>query len=162
MDKVNTDNIKVVDLSFKGKVILTDEFTTDQLNEALYHLVDVCDRCLIPFVLLNETARSIIQDNSLKGERVSIGVREADMTGGAKSTLKTLASSTYDINLGIKDFEELDNGYMWNYKGIPISIQVIKRTYGFITNPDYTFYWGEQYNVPNPFAKYWQTRSLVK
>lgn len=140
----------------------TKVFTTDQLNEALYHLVDVCDRCLIPYLLLDETARSIIQDNRLQGERVSIGVRTGDMTEGAKSTLKTLASPTYDIRLGMDNFEGLENGYSWTFRGIPIIIQVIKRNYGFITNPDYTFYMGEQYNVPNPWDKYWKTRSLVK
>lgn len=160
MDKTNTTE------NWQNGVDNMEEFKRvflpEELNAALYHVVDVCDRCLIPFILLDETARSIKQDDRLQGERITIGVRAADMTESATSSLRTLASPTYDIHLGMDDFEELENGFMWNFKGVPISIQVIKRRYGFINNPDYTFYWGEQYNTPNPFGVYMKAKGLVR
>lgn len=138
------------------------ELTTDQLNEVLYHLEDILGRALLPFVLLKETARSIIQDNALKGDSLIVGVKAAELTEDAKSTLRTLASDTYDLRMGMDNFTETETSISWTHKGIPVEIQIIKRDYNFFRNPDFTFYMGEQYSVPNPFDKYYKGRFLIK
>lgn len=136
-------------------------FSLDQLNEALYHAVDITDRCLLPFMLLGETARSIKQDWTLSGDGIYLGTRKGNVTFEVGSTLRTLASGV-DINLGIKDFKEDAEGFSWVYRGVPISIKIIHRNYEFMKQPDFVWYMAEQYNVPNPFDKYYKARYLVR
>jgi hypothetical protein len=136
-------------------------FSKDELDSALYHAVDIMGRCLCPFILLGETARSIIEDDELKGEGIYLGVKENCYTKEVESMMRTIASNV-DLRLGVQDFQEVENGLTWVYRGIPISIQIIKRNYGFLQNFDNIFYMAEEYKIPNPFTDYWKIRSLVK
>ena len=142
------------------------EFTSEQLEEGFTHLDDIMNRCLIPVTLLNDTALTI-KEGRLGGNQLDIGVRAADLTESSLSTLKTLAKGE-DLNLGIKDFnviispEEKIKEITWNYKGIPVTIKVIHREYNFFKNPDYVWYWGETYNIPNPFDKYYKARHIIQ
>lgn len=135
-------------------------FSHEQLQEALFHLVDILDRVICPFLLLDETARSIVEDNKIKGDGLDIGIRDRDLTSSTLSMFRTLASNV-DIRLGIDDFIQTDKAISWNYKGIPIRIKVIHKKYQMVDNPDHIEYWGESYQFPNPFAKYWKVRRLI-
>lgn len=145
-------------MSGQDKII----YTKEQLDEALFHVVDIMDRCVCSYILLNDTAKSIVEDDKLSGDGISIGVRLLDRTDSVDSTLRSLASAA-DINVGIKEFSKSGEGYSWVYQGIPINIKLIKsRKYEFINFPTKIWYWGEEYQVPNPFDKYDKVRGLIK
>lgn len=136
-------------------------YTTEQLQEALYHLVDILDRCICPFILLQDTAKTIIEFDRIGGDGIYVGVRVKDYSDSVKSMMRTL-SSNIDIRLGIDGFTETDQGLFWTFKGIPINIKLIDRKYSCIETPDQIYYWGEDYRIPNPFSKYWKMRNLIK
>jgi hypothetical protein len=146
-------------MSGEVKVVLT----TDQLEQAFYHLTDILDRCLCPVMLAGETLRSIEEDNIIKGDGVYVMVRQSDFTNDTLSTMMTLATPGLgDINLGMDNFRKTDRGYEWEYKNVPIVIQIVKRKYSWFSNPDYIFYMGEEYKVPNPWKMYWKARYIVQ
>lgn len=140
---------------------LKNIYTPDQLQEALFHAVDILDRAICPFLLLKETARSIVEEDSLQGDGIYLGVRQNELTESTLSMLRTMASNV-DINLGMNDYLKDEKSLSWKFKGIPISIKIIHRRYPMFDNPNYVFYWGEQYSIPNPFSKYWKVRNLIK
>ena len=132
-----------------------------QLDEAFNHLIDIMDRCLCPFLLLGETARSIVKDNSLNGDGLYIGIRKPDFNDSTQSMLRTISSPNFDIHLGIDNFKQDDNGFSWSFKEVPINVRVIKQKYEFINNPTDVWYYADTFKIPNPFDKYWTARSLI-
>ena len=136
-------------------------FSQTQLDEAFNHFNDIMDRCLCSFVLFGETARSIKQDEKLQGDGIYAGVRILDFTQSTSSMLTTMASNV-DIHLGIENFKKTEKVFNWEFKGIPIRIKLVHRRYKFIDNPDFVWYYAENYKIPNPFNKYWKMRFLIQ
>ena len=136
-------------------------FSQTELDSSFNHFTDIMERCLCPFVLLGETARSIIENEKLQGDGIYTGVRVAEFTSTTYSMLKTLASNI-DLHLGIENFEKDNTGFSWNFQGVPIKVKLIQREYNFINNADFVWYYSENYRVPNPFSTYWKERSLIK
>ncbi len=118
-------------------------------------------RCLLPYFAFGETGRSLFETNELAGNSIEIGIRAMDYIASGQSTLKTLAKGD-DLNLGMVDFKQTDKGVSWVFKGIPIKITVVKRKYEFLRNPSSIYYFGETYNLPNPFNKYFKARYIVQ
>lgn len=146
-----------------GFEALVVTYTAAQLEQTLYHATDIAGRCLLPFLLLGQTAWDIKHYQALnESERgIEIGADKRYYTKEALSTLRTLASNI-DMNYGMKDFVEDDHGFTWNYHNVPIRLRMIKRHYGFFQNPDFAWYKAEEYKIPNPFASYWKARHLIQ
>lgn len=136
-------------------------FSDVELDLALFHAVDIADRCLMRFMLWGNTARSMVDKGLPEGDGIYLAVRKADLPEFVLSTLRTLAKGS-DINYSIKDFKETDNSFSWTYHNVPITIKVVHRDYKFLHNLDFIWYKAEEYRIPNPFEGYWKTRSLVK
>lgn len=144
-------------MSGPDKPVLSEQ----QLLEALWHAQEIMERCLFPFVLLGETARSIVEDKAIKGDKITFGVRRADALTHYTNTLSTLASNI-DFHVGIQDYRQTPEGFFWTFKGIPIEIKVIHNKYNYFDNPDQVYFWGETLKIPNPFSKYYSMRNLIK
>lgn len=132
-------------------------FTKIQLDEAFQHLQDVMDRILCPYVILDETLRSIKEDDELKGDGITIGIRVQDYNESTQSMLRTL-SANIDLHLGIENYSNDGKSIYWEFKDVPIRVKVIHNSYPFINNPDFIFYMGEDLKMPNPFEEYWAKR----
>ena len=133
----------------------------DELNKALFHFVDIMERCLCPFLLLDDTAKSVIDKERVEGDGIYAGVRISEFNESTYSMMRTLASNV-DVRLGIENFYKTDKEFGWTYKDIPIKVKLIHRKYSFINNPTFAWYMAEEYKIPNPFNKYWKARFLVQ
>ena len=123
----------------------------DEVNQAIRWIGDMLEWCQIPFVLLGDTAKQVVDDVALEVEKVEIGVQERHITQDTVRLLKT-----YQPGIEMGDVIKLD------YHGVPVEIKVIKKKYAFFQHPDLAYYMADEYKVPNPFSKYWKARFLVK
>lgn len=129
-------------------------FSHEQLRTALFHVQDAMERCLVPFVVLGNTAKHVISDEEeLTGDtEVTIGVKKEELTREAMMTLKSL----------IPELSTTENQMSYSYNGVPVVIEVIHRDYQFLKHPDRKFYYISEFLLPNPFEKYWAVRNLIK
>ena len=130
----------------------TKQYTHDELYAALLHLQDTMERCLLPFMLLDDTAEQVIHETPLDVPEISVGVQQKHLTRESKSTLKSLIPDLVDADVSL--------GYTHN--GVPVTIWVIQRRYKFFQCPDIRFYNITHFFVPNPFQSYWKARFLIK
>lgn len=128
------------------------ERESDELLEALYFIYDILDRAMIPFFLLRTTAEDVISDRELSGDHVDVGICEQHLNKYGMSVIKQLAPTL------IKD----KNFFLLKHGEVPIRIQVVTSKSRMFLYPDVKFYKAEQFSVPNPFAKYWKIRYLIK
>lgn len=127
-------------------------FDSDQQLIALRDVEDLVDRSLAPMILLRDTAASLVNNGQLDCQEICVGIRTGQLTREVLSVFETYKP----------EMEETDWG--WRYKsadGMPISIQKLHKNYEFFRQPDFVFFWGGTYLVPNPFDKYWKTRFIV-
>lgn len=129
-----------------------DNFTNEQLRLALYDVQDILERALCPFVLLDETAKSLMESEVLKGDGIYIGVEKRYITPEVVSTLK----------MYLKDTELTDKGFDYKWNDVPVHVKFIYNKYQFFTNLDFRFYMANQYYLPNPWKEYWKSRSLIQ
>jgi hypothetical protein len=123
------------------------------LEKALLDVEDLLQRCLIPFFLLGETARSIRDGEVISGTGIDVGVKKSNLIPESMSTLHT-------FTLG--DFCEDDDIIKYISHGVEVRIKKIGRNYKFLENLDKVFYKAGDYSIPNPFDTYWKSRYLLK
>ena len=129
------------------------KFSHDKSWAALLNAQDTLERCLIPFVLLEDTAEQVFKNKAnLELKEISVGVQRRHMTETGKEMLMTIVPDIIDAKVSM--------GY--EHEGVPIVIWVIQRNYKFFQHPDSVFYGIENFFVPNPFESYWRARFLVK
>ena len=118
-------------------------------------------RCLLPIVVLDNTADSVWSGTDLYGEGITIAIFEKNDTAPLRTAL----------DICCKSYERKPYGYLVNYKlesdqqvEVPIKIKVIKRKYKFLDSGslDSKLYNYEYYFLPNPFRDYWKARFLVR
>lgn len=153
MNQKNGQNMKQSRIKDIDKLI-GPVFTHEELRGALFHVQDTLERCLVPFFVLGNTAKHIINDEEpLTGDsEVHVGVRKEELTREAMMTLKTLIPE-----LSISEYQ-----ISYSYNNVPVVIDVIHRDYKFFEYPDRKFYFISEFLLPNPFEKYWSVRNLIK
>lgn len=122
------------------------ELTNDQLHDALMYAQDILERAMVPFLVFGETAEAIhsLDMPLMFGKGIHLGVRKQHLTESGKSIISMLATDS------IID----DRFVMFEYKGVPITIDVIKNDYPFLNNPDVKFYHLTEFKLPNPYNEY--------
>jgi len=124
-------------------------------DSALYFIEDILQRSSISFILLGDTAKTIVDsvdgfDSTVTGD-ITIGILKKDLTESGQSFLKMLIPG-----IEISDNMELE------HEGTKIKIKVINRNYKVFKAPDFKFYKVTEFNIPNPFRGYWKMRHLVR
>lgn len=134
------------------KIVSTKEFKVEELNKALFDFEDLMERCLSPFLLLGSTAKDIKDGFMLRGNKVEVGIQEQDITPEMISTIETYKGDT--ISRGMKK---------WTYlvDEVPVEVKIIKRKYSFFKNPEMIFYWGGDYQLPNPMTDYMKAQYVI-
>lgn len=112
---------------------------------------DILTGCQIPHFLLGETSNQALADVELNVDKIEIGVLKKDFN---ETTIRLF--NTFLPGLEQGDVIKLEKD------GIPIEIKIIQRHYKFFDNPDIVFYMADEYKIPNPYSKYWQSRYLIK
>ena len=132
----------------------TKEYSVDALNKALFDFEDLMERSLCPFLVLGGTAIDIKEGFKLRGNKVEVGVRSLCLTDMVLSTIKTYKGLDVDR----------DNDKEINYEvdGVPVTCKIIHRKYKFFENPQMVFYWGGDYQLPNPMVDYLKARYIIK
>lgn len=132
----------------------TKVFSVDELNKALFDFEDLMERCLAPFLVLDETANCLNdRGRLLEGDRVSVGIEVKNLTPEVLSTIETYK--------GVKlDKEQKSWTYMVDE--VPVVVKLIHRKYKFFDNPDKKFYFGGDYLCPNPFDNYYKARFIIQ
>lgn len=131
-----------------------ESFTHEQLSDALLYAEDLLERSMIPFMLLGETAEALFLFEApvFEGNLVHIGVLKRHLTDSTYSTLKSLA----------KEYYADDNIFKFEYKGVPIEIDIIHNQYPFFQNLDSKFYALTTFRIPNPFEEYYKWKDQIK
>lgn len=130
-------------------------FKETDLMKALYDIQDILERALCPFVVLKETAQSLVEGNGLKGDGVYIGIMKRNITKEALSTIKFYLAQSRNVEIR-------DDGFDYEWNSVPVHVKFISRTYKFLENQDFKFYMANEYKIPNPFSDYWKARNLVQ
>jgi hypothetical protein len=125
---------------------------------ALYDIQDILERAQCPYVLLKDTARSIVDKQKLEGDGIYIGVMKKDVNETALSTIKFYLTGVRDP----RTTELRENGFDYEWNGVPVHVKFIERKYKFFKNPDFRFYMANNYSIPNPFENYWTARFIIK
>jgi hypothetical protein len=115
----------------------------DELLKALYWIWDVFDRCNVPFFLVNQTAKDVIAQRDLTGNKIEVGIRRNEWVSGGKRLIDAFATPT----------SETDNGATYQFEGVPIFLYVYD-TSDCIEQTDMVRYKYEQFKVPNPYSKF--------
>ena len=127
--------------------------THEDILEALLFTQETLDRCMVPFVVLDDTARAImINEPMLALPEISIGIKKNDWTKSGGEMVKMFIPSLEDNKINM----------MFTHRGIPVIMWFIENEYQFLKNPDVCFYQISQFHVPNPFKDYWKARDLIK
>ena len=146
----HTEKLEIPQEEYREKEYLTHE----QISDALLYAEDMLERSQIPFMLLGETAECLFlyEMPMFEGNIVHLGVFKRHLTDSTLSTLKDITKSSY-IDDNIIKFE---------YKGVPIQIDIIHNTYPFFKNLDSKFYALTTFKIPNPFEDYWKWKDQIK
>src|SRR5258708_14491759 len=140
-------------------------YSSSELEGALYNVTDILQRCLVPFVLLGDTAKSVHYGPEIlePTDGVYIGVEKKHMTPEVWSNLRTFSKNTALKFLTLmEDYHELPGGFKWRFNKIPIYVRVIEDQYEFFKHVDTKFFRLEEYAIPNPFKAYWEKRFEIK
>lgn len=114
------------------------------LLKALFFFWDGFERSTMNFFLVKDTAKQVIANKPLEGDRLSLGIRQSEWDGGQQRIFK--AFMEHERILPTK----IDNGFLFNYFDIPVYLYVYQE------NPtlealDIVFYENDTFNIPNPF-----------
>lgn len=128
-------------------------FTHEQLISALYYLEDTMERANIPFFLLEGAARQVHDEVPyLSLNQIDAGIPKRYVQESGKAMIKLVIPSVY-IDQNTISFE-------WDK--VPIVLWIIHKEWKFFKNTDTKFYGVANFQVPNPFDKYWRSRFLIK
>lgn len=122
----------------------------EPLRDALFFIQDMLERSSLPFILLGNTAKQIIEqeDPLLYDYKLTLGIRRRDYHPSGASMLKGLLPQI--------DIYE-DRMFYIHDNGVPIYIKILEDETWF-NNPDVRFYYQTEFKLPNPFIDYWEKR----
>ena len=133
-------------------------FSDHDLMLALYDIQDILERAMCPYLILGDTARSIVDKGRLEGDGIYVGVEKKSLNKMALSTIQFYLSGVRTP----RTLEIREDGFDYIWNDVPVHVKFIGRKYKFFKNPDFKFYMANNYNIPNPFETYWKSRFIVR
>lgn len=131
-----------------------------ELRQALLFVIDIFDRCQIPFFVLGDTAKQIKESYTpiLESDKLEVGV----MRGALHKPLYDLLEGMFPENFTrVRDKTNMMRYITFEYAGVPVSIRIFSKDYGVFDNPEIRFFDVEQVYIPNPFEVYWQKKGIL-
>src|SRR5258708_960227 len=129
--------------------VIVEKFTPslphEQLLAALFFFWDGFERASMNFFLIRDTARQVMADTNLSGDKLTLGIRRMEWNGGQARVFQAFMEHEQ-----IKPIKKGEDYYLFDYKGVPVYLYV------YDENPcldalDIVFYNNETFNTPNPF-----------
>ena len=123
------------------------------LDKALDYVYDILDRSSTSYMLLGDTAYSIIYNTHPKYQKIYLGIKQNDLTEFSKRILELTVPGAVNDGHKIK---------FNSPEGVPIEIRIITKDYPFFKNPDTILFRADAYHIPNPFETYWKIYRLIQ
>jgi hypothetical protein len=122
-----------------------------EIRDALRWIADILEGSQIQFVILGELVKQMVKEEPINVEKIEIGIKKNAWNETTRHLFNTFlpGECLKDTNL------TADNG-------VPIELKIITRNYEFLKNPDFVYFWVDQYMIPNPWEKYYKARYLIK
>lgn len=124
--------------------IKSKSYSHEQLLDALYYIDDVLQSGAIPYFVIKETAESVIRGGELSGDGIYVGIRHNDWMSSGMDIVSLVADAT----------ETKKNFIEYEYKGVPILIEIFKKNHPCIESTDPLPYAMEYFYVPNPYQTF--------
>jgi hypothetical protein len=137
-------------------------FTPEELKQALWDWDDVMHRALLQskYVLLGDTARAAKDDTFLTKVPLEVGIFKRYMTPEVVSLFTPEALRDVAVPITVQEIN--DKQILLTFRGVPVKVTIIHRKYQMFENPDQVIYAYEDFQVANPFEKYWKARYIVQ
>lgn len=116
------------------------DFTSEQLEAALFAAKDFLDEAVCEFFVMGETAKCMKEDRWLTGKKIDIGIKEKEYIGTKEIML--IANPNIDIQ---------PRKIIMIHEEVPIEIRIIHKHYRVLDHLDQILYAYEDFLVPNPF-----------
>lgn len=123
-------------------------FDHEPLRDALFYVQDMFERSSIPFLVLGNTAKQLIEaeDPLLYDTQITLGIRKHDMApDNMKMFHELIPNAVFNTN----------KIFYLHTNGVPVHIFYLDRL-PYFDNPDVRFYYQTEFKIPNPFIKYWE------
>lgn len=121
-------------------------FSYEQLLSALFGIQDIFERGRGQFFLVGDTLVSAINSLELDGDKITVGVKRAELTEGAKEVMKT--AKTPD--------SWTDTEIVYTFSDVPVHIKIYADDIIELQNPETIVYAYEVFNIPNPYKTFLQ------
>lgn len=131
----------------------TSPFSDIEIRNAIFAVHDAMNRASIPFILLDVLAKEMYDNlTSFIIDEVSIAVQKRHWTKSGASIFKMVVPSAIVT----------EDNVSWQVGKVPVVVWIVKKKYNFFERPDVRIFLQEEFNIPNPFPKYWKARFLLK
>ena len=120
------------------------QYSMDQLESALIDADDLFARAAIPYFIIGNTAKQMVNREKLSGDGIDIGVRGNEVTGTGISTIKTLQP----------EVEITKDGFTYLWQDTPIRVHFVDSEDELFKRPDKVWHNAWEYNIPNPWKEY--------
>lgn len=117
----------------------------EQLLKALFFFWDGFERSTMNFFLVKDTARQVIADDILTGDRLTLGIRKLEWNGGQQRIFKAFMEHERILPTRV------ENGLLFNYFDTPVYLFIYEEN-PCLTALDIVFYENDTFNIPNPFS----------
>ena len=136
-----------------GEIPLTIKLPHELLLKALFFFWDGFERSTMNFFLVKDTARQVMADQSLTGDRLTLGIRKNEWVGGQQRVFQAFMEHEKILPTRV------ENGLLFTYFEVPVYLYIYK------DNPcldalDIVFYENDTFNIPNPFKEFCDTYDL--
>jgi hypothetical protein len=128
-------------------------FTSDHMLSVFGDVENILEASLMPYTYLGNFAKQL-HDGSLdiSGSEFQIAILKKDYSDHGFDILK----------YHVPDITKEDHIIKFERQGVPITIYIVDKDYGFLHRPDFKFFYTSNCRIPNPFEKYWEVRALFR
>lgn len=132
-----------------GQPKMTTTFSQDLLESALIDLDDMMARAALPYFIIGQTAKQMVNRDKLSGDGLDVGVRRNELVPTALSTINTLQP---ELKL-----DGTEDGFTYFWQGVPIRVQYIDPNEEMFKRADKVWHNAWEYSIPNPWKEYLKT-----
>lgn len=131
------------------------KFSQDEVNAALYNVDDLMSRALIQTVYLAfaDIGRAIKENVDFDGQELEFGVERRYVTPEVLFVFKSYTPP---------EAEFTEDGFSYKVGRVPVEIKFVSRRYKFFEHPEKLIYKAGEFQIPNPFDKYFKARWIIR
>ena len=131
------------------------KFSPDEIQEALNFVDDLMARAVIQtsYLSLGDVGRAIKENTEFDGQELEFGVERRYVTPEVLFTFKSYTP---------QDTIFTEDGFNYKVGRVPIKVKFINRRYEFFKYPEKLVYKAGEFQIPNPFGKYFKARWIIR